>query len=608
MASASDKLRSYLKQVASLAKNYGNLTLEERFDVKIKEAEEPVALLFCGEFKRGKSTLVNAILGDELCPTDIGIATSVVTYIKYGPEKRAVRYYGDLSNNYEGLKQEEIAWESVGRYAVGGGSDIAYTALIELTYPSPILKDGIVMIDTPGLGGVDPRHAVLTRMALPKADSILYVTYADEPITESELNFFSREIVPLNKPNLVLVNKAELIDQELALHMENTRKEIAKIAESPVVPVSAYHWQLFTQLQEENLLKSSNRDEVVKLLHQLVEKVRQDRYCSLRNELLSEVNEMAACVNAELQQLSVNEEDRIKHLDELKAEYNALLAFRDKFRDPNSEIRLRVNQLFESTRNDVLNLIAYEGTNLTSSEFDKLLSSDRALENEGKWFVAQINEQLAALSSRVDRSIEQSLNKISEVLDKNILSEVTLRCGYLSDKVEFKDRMNSQLLASVSGKVMQGSFIASIPAGIAAFLFGGPVGAVVGIASLAAFVWSSLVGEDEQRRRHELRQHLLPKLNLAITELKNQTNSRFLEIQQNMIQTVQTILTGAESKLKSVQGSIGDSLAEKKRSDDQNAELNRRKKFCEVIVAQLKLLYHNPFEDAERRIYSKCNP
>lgn len=89
----------------------------------------------------------------------------------------------------DALKKEEIGWRNIEKYAMGGVLDIDNTILIELFYPAPFLKDGITIIDTPGVGGLDSRHAILTHMALPKADVIVFVTDAGEPMTEAELSF-----------------------------------------------------------------------------------------------------------------------------------------------------------------------------------------------------------------------------------------------------------------------------------------------------------------------------------------------------------------------------------------------------------------------------------
>ena len=119
MKTDADKLKSFLKQVAPTLETYGKKTIVSEIEKAITTTEDSATVLFCGEFKRGKSSLVNAIIGAELCSTDIGIATSVVTTVKYGAVKKAIRYYGNLLENPDSLKSEEIEWDDIEKYTMG---------------------------------------------------------------------------------------------------------------------------------------------------------------------------------------------------------------------------------------------------------------------------------------------------------------------------------------------------------------------------------------------------------------------------------------------------------------------------------------------------------
>ena len=103
-----DKLRTFITQLSPVAESYGKKSVISNINAQIADLEKSTSVLFCGEFKRGKSSLVNAIIGETLCPTDVGIATSVVSIIRYGAEKKAYRYYGNLLEDADALKKEEI--------------------------------------------------------------------------------------------------------------------------------------------------------------------------------------------------------------------------------------------------------------------------------------------------------------------------------------------------------------------------------------------------------------------------------------------------------------------------------------------------------------------
>lgn len=86
-----NKLRTFIDKLSAIAESYGKKSVISTINMKITDLENSASVLFCGEFKRGKSSLVNAIIGESLCPTDVGVATSVVSIIRYGAEKKACK-------------------------------------------------------------------------------------------------------------------------------------------------------------------------------------------------------------------------------------------------------------------------------------------------------------------------------------------------------------------------------------------------------------------------------------------------------------------------------------------------------------------------------------
>lgn len=69
------------------------------------------------------------------------------------------------------------------------------TVCIEIELPLPELQKGMTIIDTPGVGGLDPRHAALTNFFLPRADITLFMTDVNEPLTTTELDYFKNKVL-----------------------------------------------------------------------------------------------------------------------------------------------------------------------------------------------------------------------------------------------------------------------------------------------------------------------------------------------------------------------------------------------------------------------------
>ena len=599
MKTDADKLRSFLKQIAPTLETYGKKSIVSEIDKAITTTEDSATVLFCGEFKRGKSRLVNAIIGTELCPTDIGIATSVVTTIKYGAVKKAVRYYGNLLENADSLKSEEIEWEDIDKYTMGDVLEIDNTILVELSYPSPFLKNGITIIDTPGIGGLDPRHAILTHMALPKADVIVFVTDAGEPLTQSELEFFESKVLSCGKQNVVLVNKSDILTADtLSTHVSNTKLQLAKLGGPEVIPVSAKYWNKYVSKKDEKYLIRSNKDTVLTGITSEVETFKKIQYKKYRDMLIAEIDDVYSAISLEIQQLKKDSNDKIKVVEDLQRQQAALSKFRGDLNNPTSQIRLQINSIFEDARNEVQNLISHDGTLLTSTEFDALLESERGLENEGKWFVAQINDRLQKLSRKVDSRIESAFEEISESIEKEITNVMDAETFLVSNELKSCSVINSQLAFSLAGKVMTGTLIGGLATAAVELLIPG-VGLIAGIATAAALIWKQVSRETQQQKRISLKQQVLPKINLAITDMRNQANTRFSKFHQNLLLTLQTIIGETEDKMRTLQTSIQESRTSEHQAKEKIAELEQKVKFCETITSQMKLLYSNPFTNAQ---------
>ena len=600
MINDSNKLKSFIKQLSSISQQYGKSAVIENINNAIDKIDNSTSILFCGEFKRGKSSLINAIIGDEICPTDIGIATAVVTRIMYGQTKKAVRYYGNLLEGENALKKEEIAWDDIQKYTVGDVIEIGSTVQMDLYYPSEFLKEGLVVIDTPGIGGLDPRHANLTAMALPYADIAVFITDASEPVTDSELKFYEKKVASRVKSTIVLINKSDILSQDvLQTHIETTRNTFLSVGNPTIVAVSAMNWLLYNQLEDEEFKVSSNRDAVIAAINSQIKMFRKGQLMQFRDILLSEINDILETVKVEKMQLEANHNTQNNAIQNYKDQQQKLAQFRNEIANPTSSIRLQVNSLFENARNEVLNQISHEGTLLTTSTFDRLIDSENGLNNDGKWLVAQINDELQELSYNVNLTTKKTFDQISKTLEKKISEVLSDEDINISDELRIHSVLNSQLAFNLAGKFAQGGIIATALAIGADFLIPG-IGWAVGLMSAAALIWKRLNQESRQQKKMMIRQQVLPKINLAITDLRNQINTQFTKYHQNILQTIQTMLSETEEKMKAIQQTIIESRENEKKFKENMSIIEQREKFLNTLSSQMKLLYSNPFGHAEQ--------
>ena len=152
-----------------------------------------VRVLVVGEFKQGKSMLVNALVNAPICPIDDDISTSVPTVVRYAEDPSVTLVRGTRGNG-DADEREERTQVSVERLAshvseAGNPGNHAGLKYAEVGIPRHILADGLELVDTPGVGGLGSVHGSATMAMLPGADAVLLVSDAAAEYSRPELEF-----------------------------------------------------------------------------------------------------------------------------------------------------------------------------------------------------------------------------------------------------------------------------------------------------------------------------------------------------------------------------------------------------------------------------------
>lgn len=174
---------------------YGRDDLAERLGRLQELVGKPdIQVVIVGEFKQGKSSLINALVNAKVCPVDDDIATAVPTVIRYGEEKRAWAMVVPVDDLEAEAVSREITFDEVADYATENGR--ADTSIVvkgvEIQLPRKLLATGLVLIDTPGVGGLGSAHATAALGALSVADAALFVSDASQEFTRAEMDFLGQ--------------------------------------------------------------------------------------------------------------------------------------------------------------------------------------------------------------------------------------------------------------------------------------------------------------------------------------------------------------------------------------------------------------------------------
>jgi GTPase SAR1 family protein len=158
-------------------------------------APSAIRVYVVGEKKRGKSSLINAMLGDErLLPVDVDIATSCYIAVSNGEERTATVFTEDEPDGVL-IRIDELAeWASVeGNRDPNDPDRVLHEGVlgVEVTVDAPTLGE-LVLVDTPGVGGLEAGHTDLTLAALAGADALVFVVDPGSPLSSHELAFLER--------------------------------------------------------------------------------------------------------------------------------------------------------------------------------------------------------------------------------------------------------------------------------------------------------------------------------------------------------------------------------------------------------------------------------
>jgi len=174
---------------------------------RTRVAGERLNLVVLGEFKRGKSTLINALLGRDILPTGVVPLTSVVTTVGAGQRDRLSILFGDG-------RQEERPLAELAEYVTEAGNpgNRRGVELARVELDHELLHAGIELVDTPGIGSIHSHNTEVARGFLPRVDAALCVLDAGQPLSEAERGLF-REAADRVPRLLLVINKIDHLDQ-----------------------------------------------------------------------------------------------------------------------------------------------------------------------------------------------------------------------------------------------------------------------------------------------------------------------------------------------------------------------------------------------------------
>jgi len=232
-----------------------------------KLADNTYQVLVVGEAKRGKSTFVNALIGRDILPTDVDIATSQVF--------RVCPAEGDAYRlRFEDDSQQEISVADLARF----GSQVVADAdglprldqiirWIEVDVPVRFLPSNVRILDTPGLGALYAAHAQITHRFVPHADAVLFILDSQAPIGEPEIQLITK-LLEVTRSILFVQTKIDQFRREVWQEIQKRNQEILgkqfgdRLSDTRVWPISSINLRKAAQTGDDDYLMVSRHKEL----------------------------------------------------------------------------------------------------------------------------------------------------------------------------------------------------------------------------------------------------------------------------------------------------------------------------------------------------------
>ncbi|WP_317619271.1 dynamin family protein [Laspinema sp. D2d] len=444
VANAFSKIADILKEAETEgAKKSGQLGLEREIEDTQKASKNlrygVFRLLVLGDMKRGKSTFLNALIGENILPSDVNPCTALLTVLRYGPEKKVTVYFkGGKSPqelDFKSFKQNYTIPPSEAKQLEQNQQqafpDVDYAVL---EYPLSLLQKGVEIVDSPGLNDTESRNE-LSLGYINNCHAILFVMRASQPCTLGERRYLENYIKGRGLSVFFLINawdqvRESLIDPDDEEELQDSETRLrqvfkANLAEYCVVDGHDIYEERVFEISAIQALRRRIKDAIASLegtgfpkflgalnafltQERAVSELRQAR--TLARQTSTRVREAIA---RRIPLLDGDVNELKQRISSVEPEFKALTTIRDRFKDEIKQVRdSKARAIADSFRTYVLNLgNTFESDFLTYQpdiKFGDFIDKGKRENFEARFrqaFEQYINDKLSAWSLTAEQEM-----------------------------------------------------------------------------------------------------------------------------------------------------------------------------------------------------------
>ncbi|MFG1603538.1 dynamin family protein [Actinoplanes sp. NPDC049265] len=484
------------------------------------------SIVLVGETKRGKSSLLNALLGvPGLSPVDAAVATS--TYLHFAPGAAAARA---VLPGGETVDVHDLAdWATGERRA----------RRIEVTHPAPLLRY-VSLLDTPGVGGLDPAHTTVALDAVDRATALLFVADASAPLSQPELTFLVAASERVNNVVFALT-KVDAFGGWRRIRDDNQallRAHAPRFAAAPWFPVSARLAELALAQPPAEQSTLADASQIAALQHALIDLAGRGHQLQLANVLRSargELARLAAAAQARVTAAEADPEQQAK----VRADRAALAA---RKRTESRHWSLLLSSETQRARTEVVGKLR---TRVAAVQQDFSTRIDAARRDTLAALPQDVDAELQAVAVALSQDLRDTFRQVgetvlAEVFDdadrEQMLTGVNATLRHTLESAQPRDGASDNVLIALSAGGIafmagRGAMLGASVLGAGGLAAGGlliPVAGIgLGLAAGGYVLYRRRVQTDRQQARVWLREVLAE----ARAALSDEISYRFTDLQ-----------------------------------------------------------------------------
>jgi len=560
-----------IERAQVLAGSCGRPDLAERLRaVRQRIDSRSVRVLVVGEAKKGKSSLVNALVGAPVCAVADDVATVVPTVVRHGAAPRATLVLGDGDGTENRV---DVALDTLAARPPGAGAGGPEPARVEVELPRRVLEGGLEIVDTAGVGGVGGVRSLAAIELLPTAAAVLVVTDATQEFTAPEMAFL-RSAAALC-PNVVCVVTKTDASPEWRRVVELDRAHLARAGvEAPVFAVASPLALLALRRKDRELHEESGLGPLFDhLRREVLERAEALAQRSLAHDLTTATEQLGLAIRSELAGLEdpSGREALVKELEAARAAVEELRRrssrwqqlLNDGVTDLMADIDYDVRDRSRAVTREAEEFIESHDPGPMWDQVTEWLEQRIAAavtdsfvwaEQRSDWLAGQVVEQFARDGGAA--APELSIGNSADVLSA-VVGIPTIDAGYL----KLRERFLIGVRGSYSGVLMTG-LVTSL-AGMALI---NPVSLAAGVL-LGRKAFNDDKAQRLQRRQTEAKNVVRRHLEEVVFQVGKQLKDRLRQVQRTLRDllndTVDEMTLSLSSAVQAAQRSTKEAAAER---------------------------------------------